>query len=104
MAINEFAGVRFDSDSALAAAAQLDALADRLAAGVQAEQPKLTLVSAGSDEVSVRASQTLNAVVASFQQSAGGGVDELRKLAAALRAQTSNFGLAEGQSALGFAV
>ncbi|MFI6870175.1 PE domain-containing protein [Nocardia sp. NPDC050406] len=104
MAINEFTGVRFDSASALAAAAQLDALADRLAAGVQAEQPKLTLVAAGSDEVSQRATQTLNAVVASFQQSAGGGVDELRKLAATLRTQTDNFAQAEGQSAHGFAV
>ncbi|MBF6133799.1 PE family protein [Nocardia otitidiscaviarum] len=104
MATTEFAGLRFDPESALLAAAQLDALADRLAGGVRDEQPKLTLVSAGSDEVSVRATQTLNAVAASFQQSADNGVSELRRLATALRAQTTNFGQVESQSALGFAV
>ncbi|MFD3507579.1 PE family protein [Nocardia sp. NPDC058666] len=104
MANNEIAGLSFDSESALAAAAQLDALADRLAAGMEKEQIKLTIVSAGADEVSVQAARTLNSVAASFQQSAGNGVAELRKLATALRAQTNEFGQVEEQSALGFKV
>ncbi|WP_067695643.1 PE family protein [Nocardia jejuensis] len=103
MSTNEFDGVRFDSATALAAASQLDALADRLENGMTIEQAKLSIAPAGSDEVSARAAQTLNTVAASFQQSGGSGVDEVRKLAATLRAQFATYGQVEEQSSLGFA-
>ncbi|MRH88646.1 PE domain-containing protein [Nocardia sp. SYP-A9097] len=104
MSTNDFEGVRFDASSALQAATQLDALADRIANGMSVEQAKLEIAPAGADEVSVRAAQTLNTVAASFQTSGTSGVDEVRKLAAALRAQVGQFGQVEEQSVLGFAV
>jgi len=104
MSTNEFDGVRFDASTALAAAAQLDVLADRLSGGMSVEQAKLGIAPAGADEVSVRAAHTLNSVSASFQTSGGAGVDEVRKLAAALRAQAEHFGRIEDESILGFTV
>ncbi|WP_405133478.1 PE domain-containing protein [Nocardia sp. NBC_01388] len=104
MSTNEFAGVRFDATTALQTAAQLEALADRISGGMTVEQPKLDVAPAGADEVSVRAAQTLTSVAASFRTSGDAGVDEVRKLAAALRAQVSQFGQVEEQSALGFAL
>ncbi|MFB8002168.1 PE family protein [Nocardia sp. NPDC056000] len=104
MSTNDFEGVRFDASSALQAAMQLDALADRIANGLSAEQTKLEIAPAGADEVSTRAAQTLNSVAASFQTSGGTGVDEVRKLAAALRAQVGQYTSVEEQSVLGFAV
>lgn len=104
MSTNEFEGISFDATSALAVASQLDALADRLAGGMSIEQAKLAIAPAGSDEVSVRAAQSLNAVAASFQQSGGTGVDEVRKLAAVLRAQSTQFTRSEDENALGFTV
>lgn len=104
MSTNEFEGVRFDSASALKAATALDALADRIANGMSVEQAKLEIAPAGADEVSVRAAQTLNSVAGSFSTSGTSGVDEVRKLAAALRAQVGQFGQVEEQNVLGFAV
>lgn len=104
MATNEFDGVRFDPVAANDVATQLDELADRLAGGLQVEQTKLTIMPAGADEVSVRASGTLNAVAVSFQERGGLGVDELRKLAATLRVQSTRFGQAEEYSVADFAV
>lgn len=104
MTTNEFEGVRFDATTALSAAAQLDALADRIESGFNNEQSKLGFVAAGADEVSVRAAETLGAVAASFGVSSGAGVTEVRQLAAALRAQSVAFGQVEEQNSLGFAV
>ncbi|MFE3188699.1 PE family protein [Nocardia sp. NPDC059240] len=104
MSTNAFEGLRFDQSTALSAAAQLDALADRIAGGLAVEQVKLNLTPAGADEVSVQAAQTLTSVAASFVQSGGDGVTELRSLAATLRAQFNTIGQAEEQNALGFAV
>ncbi|MBL1075177.1 PE family protein [Nocardia sp. 2] len=101
---NGFDGVRFDASSALTAAAQLDALADRIAAGMDAEQVKLDIAPAGADEVSVAAAQTLNAVAAQFATVGADSVTEVRQLAAALRAQVVSFGQAEDDNALGFGV
>ncbi|WP_306360377.1 PE family protein [Nocardia sp. CC227C] len=98
MAANEFHGVSFDPVAARDVAAQLDELADRLSAGLLGEQAKLNIMPAGADEVSVRASSTLNAVAATFQERGGLGVDELRKLAATLRAQSTRFSEAEERS------
>ncbi|MEU0540306.1 PE family protein [Nocardia sp. NPDC005978] len=104
MTTNAFEGVRFDATTALSAAAQLDALADRIESSLGEEQSKLGFVSAGADQVSVRAAQTLTAVADSFGVSTGAGVTEVRQLAAALRAQSVQFGQVEEQNSLGFAV
>ncbi|MVU78947.1 PE domain-containing protein [Nocardia sp. ET3-3] len=103
MSTNAFDGLRFDASTARDAAAQLDALADRVAAGLDVEQVKLDFAPAGADEVSVRAAQTLGAVATSFVTSGGDGVTELRNLAAELRSQFDAFGQVEEQSVLGFA-
>ncbi|MEV6771256.1 PE family protein [Nocardia sp. NPDC051030] len=94
--------VRFDAAAALSAAADLDALADRLEAALSADQPALTVSAAGADEVSVQAASTLTEVGASFADQTGLGVTELRKLAAAVRAQTSTFNQVETDSTTDF--
>ncbi|GAB0104466.1 hypothetical protein JMUB6875_34400 [Nocardia sp. JMUB6875] len=103
MSTNAFDGLKFDASTARDAAAQLEALADRLAGGLGAEQAKLDFAPAGADEVSLRAAQTLNTVAASFVASGTDGVTELRNLAATLRSQFDAFGQVEDQSVLGFA-
>ncbi|MFE3222536.1 PE family protein [Nocardia sp. NPDC059228] len=103
MSTNAFDGLRFDASTARDAAAQLDALADRLANGLGVEQVKLDFAPAGADEVSQRAAQTLGAVAASFVASGTDGVTELRNLASTLRSQFDAFGQVEEQSVLGFA-
>lgn len=102
MSTNAFDGLRFDAPTAFDAAARLDALADRIASGLQVEQVKLDLTPAGADEVSVRAAETLSSVAASFVRSGGDAVTELRTLATTLRAQFTDFGKVEEQSVLGF--
>ncbi|WP_181699428.1 PE family protein [Nocardia sp. GTS18] len=80
--------IRFDSVAAANAAAQLDALAQRLENDLRLEQHALSPAPAGSDAVSVRAAQTLTTVGESFQRNLIDGVLELRKIAANLRAQS----------------
>lgn len=79
--------MEFDPDVAARTAADLDALADRLASGLAADTPVLTVPAPGSDEVSQRAATTLSEVGTSFASSSELGVQELRKLAATVRAQ-----------------
>lgn len=86
-------GVRFDADTVLAAAADLEAMADRLETALGAEN--LTVPAAGSDKVSLAAAQTLTTVGESFVTQSGLGVDELRKLAAVVRDQATAFGQVE---------
>ncbi|WP_040804478.1 PE family protein [Nocardia concava] len=86
-------GVRFDADTVLAAAADLEAMADRLETALGAET--LAVPAAGSDKVSLAAAQTLTAVGESFVTQSGLGVDELRKLAAVVRDQATTFGQVE---------
>ncbi|WP_433205014.1 PE family protein [Nocardia sp. CA-107356] len=97
-----FDGVRFDPVAVRSAATQLDELAERLNADLQTEHPTLAVRPAGADEVSQRASQTLTGVAGSFHQSAADGILEMRKLAAALRAQCDNFGQMEDANVTGF--
>ncbi|WP_280398181.1 PE domain-containing protein [Nocardia carnea] len=84
-------GVRFDPVAAGKASSGLDTLADRLAADLAAVQQALTVVPAGADEVSGRASQTHNDVATSYLTSAQASVQEMRKLAATLRLSTARF-------------
>lgn len=72
------------------AATRLDAIADRLESLLRAEEAELTTVPVGRDEVSTRASATLNEVSASYAKSAALGVTELREVAAALRSSAGN--------------
>ncbi|MFI5721154.1 PE family protein [Nocardia sp. NPDC051750] len=84
-------GVRFDPVAAGKASSGLDSLADRLAADLTAVQEALTVVPAGVDEVSGRASQTHNDVATSYLTNAQASVQEMRKLAATLRLSTAQF-------------
>ena len=84
-------GVRFDPVAAGRASSGLDSLADRLAADLDAVAQTLTVVPAGVDEVSGRASQTHNDVATSYLTSARASVHEMRKLAATLRLSSSRF-------------
>lgn len=64
---------------------QIDDLANRVQHVMQAEEPTLTVVTSGSDEVSVRVAQTANTVHDTFGQAAGAAVTELQEVAATLR-------------------
>ncbi|MBB5912848.1 hypothetical protein BJY24_001715 [Nocardia transvalensis] len=98
----EIDGVQFDSTAALAAAQRLDGLADRLEAGMRADEGALTVPPAGVDEVSVRAAGTMSQVAASYSESSASGIHELRKLAATLRSQTGQFARSEDESVAEF--
>ncbi|MFC3964565.1 PE family protein [Nocardia jiangsuensis] len=98
----DFQGVQFDEASALAAAQELDGLADRLERDLLGAEPALSVPPAGVDEVSVRAATTMTEVGTSFGEAAAAGVLELRKLAATLRDQVNQFGRAEQDNATGF--
>ncbi|MGW0003352.1 PE family protein [Nocardia grenadensis] len=70
------------------AAAALDTLAARLETDLDRLIPALAVDPAGTDEVSVRAAETLRGVASSYDDAATAGVLEIRKLAAALRSHT----------------
>ncbi|MEV6323754.1 PE family protein [Nocardia sp. NPDC051787] len=95
-------GVSFDPAAALDAATRLDGLADRLAADLRISEGALTVAPAGRDEVSERAAATMTSVADSFGETAAAGINELRKVAAELRAQTDRFGRMESENAAEF--
>lgn len=101
MTENSSDGVYFDAQAATEAAGRLDALAQRLRDDLESSRAALTVPPAGADEVSVRAAATMTDVAGSFSTGADGGVDELHKLAASLRAQVNHFGQAESDNAAG---
>lgn len=84
-----------DPDELIRAATELDRLADRLGSALAQHLPTLSVASAGRDEVSTVAAQTLTAVGADFAAATAAGVSELRKIAAVLRAQASGYRGAE---------
>jgi uncharacterized protein YukE len=92
-------GVEFDPVAARAAAHRLDAMADRLDRNLRDSSHALSLVPAGIDEVSRRATQTFDDVSASYRSAYADGVHELRKLAANLRSHVRTFASAEADSA-----
>jgi phage-related protein len=77
-------------DEVTDAAAQLEALADRLDKLMQTEAPNLRVVASGRDEVSQRVAATLNDVHSNFATSSGQGANEVREIAATLRAHTGH--------------
>ncbi|MBF6319879.1 PE family protein [Nocardia cyriacigeorgica] len=100
----DFDGVQFDAAGAGAAARELDSLADRLEQALTSREAALKVEPAGADEVSRAAAQTMSEVATSFADSTAAGVHELRKLAAVLRSQITEFGRSESDSAAGFDV
>ncbi|MFE3446464.1 PE family protein [Nocardia sp. NPDC059180] len=98
----DFDGVQFDAAGARAAALELDGLADRLEQSFTTREAALTVEPAGADEVSRVVAQTMNEVAVSFGDSTAAGILELRKLAAMLRSQVTEFGRSESDSAAGF--
>ncbi|WP_158087141.1 PE family protein [Mycobacterium aquaticum] len=81
-------GLSIETQQLTEVGARLDAIAGRLSDLLQAEHPHLDTVPVGRDEVSARASSTLNTVHASYAESAEAGIAELREIAAALRSNT----------------
>ncbi|APE33264.1 hypothetical protein BOX37_03990 [Nocardia mangyaensis] len=89
--MSDFDGVYFDGPTAAGSAGQLDGLADRLDAALGRERDVLAVSPAGTDEVSVRAAHTMSEVGTAYTASLAGGIEELRKLAAAVRGQVHRF-------------
>ncbi|MEV4124624.1 PE domain-containing protein [Nocardia sp. NPDC049707] len=94
--------MEFDPARAHKTATDLDALADRLEADLRANRPALAVESAGLDEVSLRAAETMRAVGSSYDETAVAGILELRKLAAALRSQSQQLLVMDNENADGF--
>ena len=74
---------------------QLDELANRVEKLMSTEAPNLTVTASGRDEVSQRVASTLNEVHAQFTKSSEQGANEIREVAATLRAHTDNVVAAE---------
>jgi hypothetical protein len=74
---------------------QLDQLASRAEKLMQTELPNLTVTAPARDEVSRRVSSTLNDVHAAFTKSTDQATNEIREIAATLRAHTDNVVAAE---------
>lgn len=92
----------FDAGAAGKAASALDALVDRLDTELTAVAPALQVPPAGIDEVSGRAALTANGVAEDFVGKTDSGMHEMRKLAAGLRAQVSEFDQMESDNTSGF--
>ncbi|TQF74785.1 PE family protein [Rhodococcus spelaei] len=78
-------------DALISAAAQLEALADRLEAAVHVNGPALHMAPAGTEEVSTMAAGFFNSVADSFLPSAATGITELRTAAATLRKHAAEY-------------
>lgn len=94
--------MEFESTQARKSATALDALAARLEADLRARLPILAVEPAGTDEVSVRAAQSLRTVASSYDEAATAGILEVRKLAATLRSQTDAMDRMDDDNAAGF--
>lgn len=75
----------------LAAAAELDALADRLTATVATHAPATHVAASGSEEVSTLAAAHFNEHATAHEQVAATGIAELRNAATTLRTQVANY-------------
>ncbi|AZG48438.1 PE family protein [Gordonia insulae] len=91
-----------DPAELISAASRLDGLADRLAHSLGAVTPALTVRAAGRDEVSQTSAASFTAVAESFTEDSARGVEELRKIAAVLRAQAGGFTRGEDDAAAAF--
>lgn len=85
----------------LAAAAQLDAVAEGIAAAQRAHSPVVHAAPAGAEEVSLTVSRNQHLVADSFDVAAATGAEQLRLAAAALRAQAAGYGASDAAAAAG---
>ncbi|MBO0853862.1 MAG: PE family protein [Nocardia sp.] len=92
--------MEFDPATAARTAADLDALADRLAVGLRVDGPALSVPAPGADPVSRHTATTLTDVAASFESASDKGVLEMRKLAATLRAQAHGLSRMDSDNAV----
>ena len=74
---------------------RLDELASSADELMRAERSNLTVAAPGRDEVSARVASTLNEVLAEFGKVADQGTNEIREIAATLRAHADNVVAAE---------
>ncbi|WP_069161989.1 PE domain-containing protein [Nocardia altamirensis] len=74
-------------EAVLAAAAELDLLAERLAAAAALTAPATHVVPSGVDEVSLHAAQHLNKAAVTHDNAVAQGILELHHAAATLRSQ-----------------
>ncbi|MGW5386500.1 PE family protein [Nocardia sp. NPDC003963] len=95
--------MRFDSEKAHTAAADLEALITRLETGLRRYAPATQVVPAGRDEVSTQAAETMTTVATNFEDVSVAGIGEIRNLAAALRSHADQVTLMDGDNALGLA-
>jgi phage-related protein len=89
------ADFRMQPEEVAEAIQNLDKLADRVENLMTTEAPNLDVTAPAGDEVSQRVATTLNDVHATFAKSAGQGTNEMREIAATLRAHTGNVLAAE---------
>lgn len=94
--------MEFDPVRAEQAAADIEELADRLAAELAENTPVLQVQSPAMDEVSTQAAQTLRDVADDYGRNATAGVQELRALALALRAQSHGLSSMDADNAADF--
>jgi hypothetical protein len=78
-------------EALLAAAAQLEALAERLQATVNSSAPALHMPPAGTEEVSILTASHFNSIADSFLPAAATGIAELWAAAATLRKQAAEY-------------
>jgi hypothetical protein len=95
------AQLNVDPTELISAAGRLDALAGRLERTLGSVVPELSVPAAGRDEVSHTSAATFTAVAESFTADSAGGVEELRKIAAVLRAQADGYTRGEDEAAAG---
>ncbi|MGC4961983.1 PE family protein [Gordonia sp. DT218] len=91
-----------DPAELISAAGRLDGLADRLEQSLGAAEPALTVHAAGQDEVSETSARSFNAVAETFATDSARGVEELRKIAAVLRAQATGYRAGDDDAASAF--
>lgn len=88
-------GFRMQPAELADATKQLDALSSRIEKLMVVEGPNLTVTPAARDEVSQRVASSLNEVHAQFATSTDQGNNEIREIAATLRAHTDDVVAAE---------
>jgi ElaB/YqjD/DUF883 family membrane-anchored ribosome-binding protein len=93
--MNNTAEFRMQPGEVLDATRQLDELASRAERLMQDGAADLTAQASGRDEVSQRVASTLNDVHADFRKASDQGTNEIRQIAATLRAHTGNVLAAE---------
>ncbi|MQY22362.1 PE family protein [Nocardia macrotermitis] len=83
--------VHVDAEIVLAAAGELDLLADRLAAAQGLSGPGTHVIPSGAEEVSLLASNHFNEGAATHDASIAQGIVELRNAAQTLRIQVTEY-------------